>query len=217
MGVTMYRGKFGFGLASSLLLMTLLFATIDSQAAGSYVVQPGDTLFSIAVRFNVGISDLATLNHVYDVNTIYVGELLLLPNPLPPGYYNANPIYSPPTGTTPPTYTTNFTYTVQPGDFLSAIAARFGTTPEAIIAANAATIVNPSVLYVGQVLLIPGTPNVTPLPPAPTYHGNFYIVQPGDSLFSIAAHFNRNVYDIARVNGIIDLNMIYAGTALLIP
>jgi putative chitinase len=174
-------------------------------------------LFSIAVRFNVGISDLATLNHVYDVNTIYVGEILVLPNPLPPGYYTTNPIYTPPTGTTPPTFTTSFIYTVQPGDFLSAIASRFGTTPQAILAANLATIEDPNVLFVGQVLVIPNASAATPLPPPSTFHGNFYIVQPGDNLFGIAAHFNRNVYDIARVNGILDLNRIFAGTALLIP
>ena len=203
-----------------ILLFMLVFTPINSRAAGSYIVQPGDSLFNIAARFNVGISDLATLNHIYDVNTIYVGEVLLLPNPLPPGYYTINPIYSPPTApgyTPPPTYTTYFSYTIQIGDYLGAIAARFGTTPQAILAANAATIVDPSVLYVGQILLIPRPGATVILPPALTYHGNFYIVQPGDTLFSIAARFNRDVYDIARVNGILDLNRIFAGTSLLIP
>ncbi|MHB8626757.1 MAG: LysM peptidoglycan-binding domain-containing protein [Aggregatilineales bacterium] len=216
----MRKSNLRVGLAGVLLFIALISTATISRAAGSYVVQRGDTLFSIAVRFNVGISDLATVNHIYDVNTIYVGEFLILPNPLPPGYYQTNPIYTPPTGpgyTPPPPYTTYLNYTVRPGDYLGAIAARFGTTPQAIRAANAATIVNPSVLYIGQVLLIPGPVGMTPLPPAPTFHGNFYIVQPGDTLFSIAAHFNRNVYDIARVNGILDLNTIYAGTALLIP
>lgn len=216
----MHTSKFGFGLVGLLVLSGLIFTPVNSRADGSYVVQPGDSLFSIAVRFNVGISDLATMNHIYDINTIYAGEVLLLPNPLPPGYYTANPIYSPPTVpgyTPPPTYTTYFSYIVRSGDFLGAIATRFGTTPQAILAANAATIVDPSVLYVGQVLLIPRSGAIVILPPAPSYHGNFYIVQPGDTLFSIAARFNRDVYDIARVNGILNLNRIFAGTSLLIP
>lgn len=46
------------------------------------------------------------------------------------------------------------TYTVQTGDTLFAIAQRFGTTVEALIQAN--NITNPNVIFVGQVLTIPG-------------------------------------------------------------
>jgi hypothetical protein len=44
-------------------------------------------------------------------------------------------------------------YTVQPGDSLTIIAARFGVTVQALITANQIT--QPSVLNVGQVLIIP--------------------------------------------------------------
>ncbi len=46
------------------------------------------------------------------------------------------------------------TYTVQTGDTLFAIAQRFGTTVEALVQAN--NIANPNVIFVGQVLTIPG-------------------------------------------------------------
>jgi len=73
------------------------------------------------------------------------------------------------------------TYTVQPGDTLSALAARFGTTVQAIAAANG--IENPNLIFVGQVLTIPsgattvnagtttpGTPS--PAPSSPGAYAN---------------------------------------------
>jgi len=44
-------------------------------------------------------------------------------------------------------------YTVKAGDFLSVIAANFGITVEALIAANG--IDNPDQIFVGQILIIP--------------------------------------------------------------
>ncbi len=190
------------------------------QAAGYYSVQPGDTLFSIASRYDVSISELATLNHIYDVNAIYVGQVLALPNPLPPGYYPTYPIYTPPPvyiyRPTPPIYygSVYIRYVVQPGDFLNAIAERFNTTGYAILTTN--NIADANLLYIGQVLLIPYVSAVAP-PIRPPVYGNFYVVQPGDTLSSIGQRFNRDIYNIARVNGLLNLNAIYAGMSLLIP
>ena len=53
------------------------------------------------------------------------------------------------------------TYVVQTGDTLGKIAARTGCTLSALLAANP-QIVNPSIIYVGQVINLPGGANVPP-------------------------------------------------------
>jgi murein DD-endopeptidase MepM/ murein hydrolase activator NlpD len=44
-----------------------------------------------------------------------------------------------------------------------------------------------------------------------------YIVQPGENLTEIAEKFNTSVQEIISINGIIDSNLISAGTELIIP
>ena len=69
---------------------------------------------------------------------------------------------------------TKLNYTVQAGDTLAGIAAKFSTTEEAIVAENA--IADPNALFVGQLLVIPVNlvtatptrpPTSTPIPPGP--------------------------------------------------
>src|SRR5258706_10409299 len=96
---------------------------------------------------------------------------------------------------------TGQTYTVQPGDNLFRISLKFGVTVAAMQQANG--IGNANLIYVGQVLQIPvgGNPvpttqpgQPTPVPATPPGSGGTqptgtYIVQPGDTLSRIAAHF----------------------------
>jgi peptidoglycan-N-acetylglucosamine deacetylase len=220
------------------VVAVLAFGANTTLAQGSqrtYVIQPGDSLFSVASRFNVSISLLATINRVYDVNQVYVGQVLVLPDPLAPqqpispapvvqqpGY--TAPIYTPPAvsypgGTTVTTITSFTSYKVRQGDFLASIAQRFNTTLQAILSTN--YLPNPDLLYVGQLLTIPRT-STRVSPPLPVYRvpvksGKYYIVQPGDNLFGIAARTGRNAWAIARANGILDLNAIYVGQPLIIP
>jgi uncharacterized protein YgiM (DUF1202 family) len=53
--------------------------------------------------------------------------------------------------------------------------------------------------------------------PPPTTGYRVHVVQPGENLFRIALNYGVNMYDIARLNGIINLSLIYAGQTLLIP
>ncbi|WP_047795808.1 LysM peptidoglycan-binding domain-containing protein [Exiguobacterium sp. JLM-2] len=105
---------------------------------------------------------------------------------------------------------TNKTYTVKSGDTLYSIARTYGVTVSALAAAN--NITNYSLIYVGQVLIIPGT-TVTP-PPSTTVK---YTVKSGDTLYKIATMYNTTVAKIAAANNITNVNSIYVGQVLIIP
>jgi LysM repeat protein len=119
-------------------------AAQPAAAGRIHIVRPGETLMGIARLYGVDVYELARVNHIYNLNRIYVGQRLVIPDGAPP----------------PPLY-----YTVRPGDTLTKIAARFGTTVWALVQLN--HISNPNRIYVGQVLLIRGTLPPPPPPPPP--------------------------------------------------
>ncbi|MGH1488851.1 MAG: LysM peptidoglycan-binding domain-containing protein [Acidimicrobiales bacterium] len=53
--------------------------TTPPVAAGSYVVEPGDTLSVIAEQFGVTVAALSEANGITDVNTIKPGQELIIP------------------------------------------------------------------------------------------------------------------------------------------
>jgi LysM repeat protein len=97
------------------------------------------------------------------------------------------------------------TYTVQPGDTLSEIAVENGTTIRDLVNAN--NLSSADRIYVGQKLEIPG---------ASGGGGSVHIVQSGESLSEIAAHYGLTLSALAAANGITNTNVVYIGTRLSI-
>ena len=135
-----------------------------------YTVKKGDTLYSIANRFNTTVQALKTLNNLTS-DTLTIGQTLKIPT----GEEN-----------------TQTTYTVKSGDTLYSIANRFNTTVQALKTLNNLT---SNTLTIGQILKIPTTDNN--LPEEST---DEYTVQSGDSLYSIAQKFNTTVNDLIEYN-----------------
>ena len=110
-----------------------------------YTVKAGDTWSAIAAQHKISIERLVQTNP----HLLPAGAVLNIPQS---GESSAGGSTSSSSGGAPPTPRT---YTVQPGDSLSRIAARFNITLQALFDANGIT--NPNQIQVGQVLTIPDT------------------------------------------------------------
>lgn len=144
------------GLTSVSAAPRLITTTPTPTGETFHVVQQGETLYRIALRFNTTVRALAQANGITNTSLIYAGQRLRIP-----GTTTTTPV--PPTTSPPPATST---YTVQRGDTLFRIAVRFRTTVAQIVALN--NIANPNIVYTGQVLKIPSTSSTSPTSIAPT-------------------------------------------------
>ncbi|EEU29696.1 LysM domain protein [Limosilactobacillus coleohominis 101-4-CHN] len=181
----------------------------NSSASGYYTVQSGDTLSGIANQFATTVQNIAQLNDIANPNRIYVGQRLLIKQPS-----------SSTTTNTPSSNTGNTvasSYTVQSGENLSEIAAKFGTNWQTLAQLN--NLSNPNRIYVGQVLRLSANTaanNTTTTSNQQTNHADTYTVQSGDNLSKIASQFGTNYENLARLNNITNPNRIYVGQVLRI-
>lgn len=177
-------------------------ATPSPTASTSYQVVAGDTLAKIAARNGTTVAALVAANGLANPNRLQIGQSLLLP------VAQSGP---PPTPTGTPAAGPVATHLVAPGDTLGSIAARFGTTVEAIKAANGLT---SALIYVGTTLTIgaPAPPPITSVS-APVS----YTVAPGDTLGTIAARLGVSASSLAAGNAISNPNLIVVGQVLTVP
>ena len=109
------------------------------------------------------------------------------------------------------------THTVQPGETLSSIARRYGTTWQAIAQANG--LVNPNQIYAGQQLKIGASSSSGGTSGGSTGCRLRHTVKAGEWVWQIARTYGVSPYDILAANGLTvqTANTIYAGTVLCIP
>ena len=183
------------------LALTSLAFTAPAYAAGcsfSVTVVSGDTLRKIAERCDTTVSALQRANpEIGNGNLIYPGQVLYLPGAV---LGNDGSIY-----------------VIARGDTLKALAIRFATTVDVLLANNP-VITNVNVIYEGQHLKVsPGTPPPPVVTPPPA-SGNVYYVQRGDTLKSLASRWSTTLDAVLKANPqITNQNLIYVGQAINIP
>jgi LysM repeat protein len=101
-------------------------------------------------------------------------------------------------------------HVVRPGENLTRIAARYGTTVQAIVRANRLS--NPNHIWVGQRLYIPVGGGG-----GPAGCGCVHTVRWGETLSQIARRYGTSVWALARMNCIRNVNYIWAGQRLCVP
>ncbi len=164
-----------------LVVLTLLFLLIPGVSADTtYVVKPGENLFRIALNHGLTTQELAAYNGILNPTRIYAGQTLLIPDK-----NSSAPASAPAEAPAAPQATESgveVKHLVKRGEILSGIALQYGVSVQAISQANG--IYNPSLIYAGQTLVIPGssgssattTADSAPAAaPAPVSYGNRWI------------------------------------------
>jgi len=198
-------------------------AKAQSAVPVTYAVKAGDTVSSIAGRYGLATASVLALNGLGWKSLIFPGQVLKLTSG------NVAPTISP-----TPTATTGGRYTIQKGDTISRIAARFGVTTQALLTANG--LAWSSIIYPGQTIAVPGSSlavesvsSVTPIDesgdppstpvvstPAPGVQSS-YLIKNGDTISSIAKKFGVSIQSILDANGLTLSSIIFSGRTLTIP
>ncbi len=107
------------------------------------------------------------------------------------------------------------TYVVHPGDTLSAIALRHGTTVSALAEAN--HLADPNLIRIGQLLKIPDSQLGIPGYTKSAQDTETYTVVHGDTLISIARRHGIDLTALARTNGLNVNAPLHIGAVLQVP
>src|SRR4051795_10360245 len=132
-----------FGLA----FVTALVAATPASAGVPHVVQPGESLWTIAAANNFTTRALAAANGLSENSNVVLGSTIQIPSVSEASAALSNP------GVAPTQITPQGGYAVQPGDTLSGIAAAHGVSLSALAAANGVS--SDSFAIAGTTLKIP--------------------------------------------------------------
>ena len=147
----------------------------QEEVSDYYVVEKGDTLYSISRKFNIPVEKIKQINNLTN-NIISIGQILYL--------QEQNNNYD--------------TYIVQKGDSLYSISRKFNIPVNELIDINN---LNNLTLQINQELLVPKQDN------------NTYIVEKGDTLWSIAKNNNISIDKLKELNNLTN-NTISIGQTL---
>ena len=192
-------------------------ATTSRTSGGNYLVQPGDTLYSIARRSGMSLNSLLTLNGLSQSSVIYPGQSLTISQSdnrvVTKSSYTAKPLVS--------GVSTSGTYTVQAGDTLYGIARRSGMSLNTLLSLNGLS--QSSVIRPGQTLKLSGASNATVASPvsykstaSSASTSGTYTVKAGDTLYRIAYNHGISLTTLLSINGLSETSTILPGQQLVV-
>jgi len=183
----------GFFLSLIIIVVSsLIVHPVGAQSAGPvYIVQPGDTFYSIANRFNVAFNDLVTANPTVDPNLLEIGQQIVIP-----GLEGITGVLD--------------TEIIQYGDTLRSLSRRTQVSDDQLIKLN--RLVSPTELYVGISLIIPKQEGQKELT-------SRIDIARGESLLELAVKENSDPWTLAEINkqtntwGSLPNDVLYSPTA----
>ncbi len=195
---------------------------VAGPALETYIVKKGDSLWAVAKRYNVSLSELYAANGMDKNSVLKIGQQIQIPvdgatakvdtvtaDSYQPSGYNMS----------------SENYTVKPGDTLSKIAHKYNTTVRAIKAANSKS---SDVIRVGEKLVIPvsgeskssgsvSTPAPAPaasIAPSTTGSTRIHVVKAGEYPATIARKYGMTSSELLALNGITDPRKLQVGQKL---
>ncbi len=209
-----------------------IFVTGQEQSDSLFtvhVVQRGETLFRIALSYDLFAEQVAEANGITDINSITVGQRLIIPL-VTVGFDQ------------------RLTHIVSAGETLASIAAAYSRSEADLIAQN--NLESAESIYIGQELIIvagAAPQEVTPVgiqpsataedsdvaavsAPSPgsgarhsfseygdTVDAFLHTVKSGDTLFEIGLRYDQTVEALVAANNLLDPGLLHVGQQLIIP
>lgn len=164
---------FTFLLTSAVPMEKTLVRNSEGEDYPIYIVQPGDSLASIALEFGVDIDELIAVNDIENPNALAIGAELILP-----GLEGITGVLT--------------TVSVQAGETLNTLSIRAGVSPEALMRINKLS--SPAELYYNANIIIPladgENENFNPIT----------VTSPDSTLLEEAVKFNTSEWKLAADN-----------------
>ncbi|NLE46336.1 MAG: LysM peptidoglycan-binding domain-containing protein [Chloroflexi bacterium] len=196
-------------LALVALVVSLATMTAPVQAQSSvppaqeltHIVQPGETMFSIARRYGLSVNAIAHANGIADPWQIFAGQQLLIP-----GFGHAMGA------------DTTIPYVVNAGDSLLSVATLYGTTWQELARMN--HLISPGVVHVGQVILVP---TVTAhlldgsVVDSTLRLGTRNVIRDNDTLFRIALRYGVSTWTLAAISNVPNPVLLHPGQEVIVP
>lgn len=167
-------------------------ATTPKVKTENYQVQRGDTLSSIAAKSKISLADLASLNNLSANKGVRLGQTIKIP-----------------AGSSIPDQ-----YTVQAGDSLNSVAAKFNLPLSELAERNSLN--RTSGLRVGQRLKLTGDMPATKVDVQPQSDSDVHVVKSGETLASIASRYHLQLNYLAALNNLKRTSSVKAGQRLKI-